>query len=478
MPLTPCVERPYGKSSRFVVYPHLISSLYSGTESAVKYAGGVAVQECTMAPVRFKTCMNWIMGGVMESTGCGVSFRSIKITDLEFTDDAALLAELVDSLVGALDALSVDAEPFGLHMLWVKTVRSVSAKSGNMDVTDSFVYLGSMISSSASCEVARCLGLAQGVMRSLDKGVGNGILLATSLPILSRYFDKRFALATSVAFVGNGLGMFIFSPLTQIFVTKYGLRGAFLILSAINANTIVCAIVMRPITVISQDLEKQNTESDNNYLKEFCQRLGFRLLCSNHAFALMMLAVFLGDTSYLISVTMIVPQAVDIGIPAMKASFLVTSLGIASLSTRVVLGWFVEKVYIRPAYILPIAMLTMGAAQVTIASITVFPVLIASCILIGVSDGVYFPLLFTSMKELVGATNYSLGNGITLLSVGIAGIVSSQAGGLIYDTTGSFKIVFYLAAILNLISALLFCVIAVRVCRSHAYDEKTMKSDG
>nr|XP_006820681.1 PREDICTED: monocarboxylate transporter 12-like [Saccoglossus kowalevskii] len=260
-------------------------------------------------------------------------------------------------------------------------------------------------------------------------GTGHGILIAACLPILSKYFDKHFATATGIACLGSGPSFFIFPPMTQFFVSKYGWRGSFIILSAINANTLACAAVMRPIIVTSQEQVKKNTnETSDGRFKRIVQRLGFRLLYTNHNFALMILAKFAANISFLTLLSLAIPYAVDNGIPELKASFPVTAVGIASLSTRLVQGWIVDKAYIRPICILPILMLTTGIAQLTIASTTMFPVLIVACVFIGACDGIYFPLHYVCMKIMVGVTNYSLANSMTLLVIGIAGVLGSQFG--------------------------------------------------
>ncbi|XP_006815195.1 monocarboxylate transporter 11-like [Saccoglossus kowalevskii] len=306
-------------------------------------------------------------------------------------------------------------------------------------------------------------------------GIGHGFLIATNLVMLARYFEKQFALATGIACTGAGLGYFLFPPMTQIFVDNYGLYGAFLILSAINSHAFACALVMRPINITCQDQEKQNTDvSTDRCCKTIIKGLGFQLLCTNHNFALLMMAAFIVDISYLISLTLIIPHAIDTGVAALKASFLVTAMGIASLSTRLVQGWFVDKGYIRPIYLLPIVLLIMGAAQLSIALISIFPAMVVSCVLLGACDGIYIPALFVGMKDIVGATNYSRGNGIALLAMGIAGIIGTQAGGWIFDSTGSFQIIFYLAAICSLVSAVLFCATAARVRKQDAYAVETI----
>ena len=105
----------------------LLTGLYSGTVSAVKCGGGVSSffpvntgvrQGCVLAPSLFNTCMDWVLGRVVEQSHCGASVG--KITDLVFADDAAIFAELLKVLVMALEALHEEVKPLGLKISWAK----------------------------------------------------------------------------------------------------------------------------------------------------------------------------------------------------------------------------------------------------------------------------------------------------------------------------------------------------------------------
>ena len=61
------------------------------------------------------------MGRMVEDSGCGVSFGDVRVTDLDFADDAVTFAETLELLVGALETLSFELEPLGLKVSWVKT---------------------------------------------------------------------------------------------------------------------------------------------------------------------------------------------------------------------------------------------------------------------------------------------------------------------------------------------------------------------
>ena len=90
----------------------------------------------------------------------------------------------METLVVARDAFSNEAKPLGLEVSWTKTkvqdfgdllepVHSVRACGEDIEVTESFTYLGSVVHNSglSDQEVSRRIGLAAGVMNSLNKSI-------------------------------------------------------------------------------------------------------------------------------------------------------------------------------------------------------------------------------------------------------------------------------------------------------------------
>ncbi|KAG0722631.1 Retrovirus-related Pol polyprotein from type-1 retrotransposable element R2 [Chionoecetes opilio] len=172
----------------------LMTGLYSGTESAVKCRGGVSSffpvntgvrQGCILAPSLFNTCMNWVLDKVVDQSDCGSSLGNTKITDLVFADDAVIFAESLEVLVIALEALHEEATPLGLEVSWLKTkvqvfgglldetVQSVHASGEDIEILESFTYLGSAVHNDGGSrqEVLLRIGIAHGVMDSLSGSI-------------------------------------------------------------------------------------------------------------------------------------------------------------------------------------------------------------------------------------------------------------------------------------------------------------------
>ena len=85
-----------------------------------------------------------------------MSFGNVQISDFNFADDAAILADTQEMLIGALETLSIELEQLGLTIYWVKTkiqifndnfydaIEFVSVSGNNVDCIHRFSYLGSV----------------------------------------------------------------------------------------------------------------------------------------------------------------------------------------------------------------------------------------------------------------------------------------------------------------------------------------------
>jgi len=78
-------------------------------------------------------------------------------------------------------------------------------------------------------------------------GIGFGMMQLPSIVIVSFYFERRRALATSIVLCGSGVGRLVLAPLSRYLIDKYGWRGANCLLAALVLHGAACGCVYRPI---------------------------------------------------------------------------------------------------------------------------------------------------------------------------------------------------------------------------------------
>ena len=63
---------------------------------------------CT-GPHTFQHLYGLDCGRMSERSSCGASFGNVEISDLDFTDDAVIFAEILDILLGVLKVLNEES---------------------------------------------------------------------------------------------------------------------------------------------------------------------------------------------------------------------------------------------------------------------------------------------------------------------------------------------------------------------------------
>jgi len=76
---------------------------------------------CVLAPDSFTTGMDWLLERTLGTGIKEVSFGLHSFSDLDFDHDAALLTELFELLVPALETMASEAASLKVKLNWQKT---------------------------------------------------------------------------------------------------------------------------------------------------------------------------------------------------------------------------------------------------------------------------------------------------------------------------------------------------------------------
>ncbi|GFO42643.1 monocarboxylate transporter 5 [Plakobranchus ocellatus] len=98
------------------------------------------------------------------------------------------------------------------------------------------------------------------------KGICVGTAFVPAIAMISQYFERRRSIATALAYCGLGVGMMAAPPFVEYLKENFGISGMFLIVGALEMNSVPAAMLLRPLSrykyVIFRDEDDGESESD------------------------------------------------------------------------------------------------------------------------------------------------------------------------------------------------------------------------
>ena len=168
----------------------LVKNLYEASEAVIKIDNTLSEkcrirkgvrQGCILSPLLYNVYSEVVMRRVLEDWNGGVKIGGRRFSNLRYADDTLLIANSPEELLEFLERLERVSLEYGLKINVSKTKvmiidrdnenRRQPAKIGAFDVVDKFVYLGSMLHRTGSCEfeIRRRIEIARSAMVQLTK---------------------------------------------------------------------------------------------------------------------------------------------------------------------------------------------------------------------------------------------------------------------------------------------------------------------
>jgi len=158
--------------------------------------------------------MDWLLERTVHRGMVGTSIGKTIFTDLDFV---ALLAEMLSVLVLVLEVMNEAAQPLGLTINWAKTKiqttdvtvppgTTVQVGESNVEVVDTFTYLGSQLHSSGGSEheVNRRISISCNCMQMLDRHIWRSMIsLSTKLRLYNVYILPVFLYGAETWSISN-----------------------------------------------------------------------------------------------------------------------------------------------------------------------------------------------------------------------------------------------------------------------------------
>ncbi|NQT56524.1 MAG: MFS transporter [Desulfobacteraceae bacterium] len=298
-------------------------------------------------------------------------------------------------------------------------------------------------------------------------GVGLG---GTSVPLVaaltSKWFDRGRGLAISLALSGSCVGHFVLIPLFTTFVGNYGWRASYFLIGLIMlaVNTTLALLVIRgdPQELGHRPLDREELNNagtqESRPTGSGPRDLGLREAMRTYSFWLFVFVMFVcGSGDFLVS-THLIPFLTDHDISPLTAGNMLAWYGLVSLAGLLIAGPATDlignKIPVTLTFTLRFLLFLLILRYQNLITFYIFSLSFGFTFLITA------PIATTLTARLYGLTHVGILTGFISTIHHLGGGIWAYVGGLIFDKTGSYRLVFILSAIMALMAV--FCSILIR----------------
>ncbi|XP_069128571.1 monocarboxylate transporter 13-like isoform X1 [Argopecten irradians] len=317
-------------------------------------------------------------------------------------------------------------------------------------------------------------------------GVGNCLVYTPSVVVVGHYFSRRRGLAVGIA--TSSFGAFLFPTLIEYLFDQYGFRGAFLMLSAIALNTMVCGCVFRPLKTIQKyksetalinngspscDINgghlskpisnKRHTLCDNcvhccksvnKYTRKLLDILG------NYRYLSFCVAIVMFSIAFQSAYAFIPLYSTQIGITDQDSTYIIAVTILADGLGRIGIGALLDMGCVKQHRIMlySISLLLVGAVSLILPSTRTLAELLVVCSIYGVLMGGIISQKSVIVVDILGIKKLADAFGLLSFFQGIGVFVGPPITGLLRDIKGDYSYGFYFGGGATVAGATIFFI--------------------
>ena len=294
--------------------------------------------------------------------------------------------------------------------------------------------------------------ISYGIIAAIGLGGTSATLISV---ITSKWFEKNRGFAVSLALSGHCLGQFALIPLFSIFIQQYSWRTLYfflgLIMLIINITLALLiirgdpeAIGLKPFGYgNAKETEKRKGPSS---LNQNLPDLDLREAMRSYSFWLFLFTMFVCGSGDFLVTTHLVALATDYNISAVTAANMLGWYGLMSLGGILIAGPVSDvvgnKIPIALTFVIRFFLFFLILRYQSLLSFYIF------ALAFGFTSLITGPLTPTLLGRLYGLSHIGLLTGFIITIHHLAGGFWAYLGGLIFDKTGSYRLIFLLSLIL------------------------------
>jgi len=305
--------------------------------------------------------------------------------------------------------------------------------------------------------VLYCVGLAWMAyastpgMLDLSAGVLTGLGIAgSSFTLVIAAFSKLMpphmrSLAFGAGTAAGSFGQFLFSPLAVGFISLFGWQYALVAFGIITLTVIPLAAAVRTPALDPHSHYERSQQSLRHALAE---AFGHR------SYVLLVLGFFTCGFQLLFITVHLPAYLVDRGLSVDAGAWTLGTIGLFNIIGSIGAGWLGDRMPKR--YLLSVIYTLRSLAVIVFVSL---PVTTGSAIAFGAVMGLLWLSTVPPTSSLValmfGTRWMATLFGFAFFSHQVGGFLGVWLGGLLYTTTGSYNVVWWLSVLLGVISAII-----------------------
>ncbi len=275
-------------------------------------------------------------------------------------------------------------------------------------------------------------------------GIGlSGVTFSTIAGVLGRaYPPEKRSMALGISAAAGSFGQFALLPLTQVLLSSLGWYGALVVLAAI-------ALLMAPLAVVMYDRV-------GGHAHAFRQSAGQAIVeaIGHRGYLLLTIGFFVCGFQVVFIGVHLPAYLADKGMPPHVAVTALALIGLLNIVGTWTTGWLGSRMPKR--YIL--SFIYFGRA-VVIALFFFLPLSPLSVYAFAVALGLLWlstvPPTNGIVAQVFGVRYLAMLAGMTFFSHQIGSFLGAWLGGKLYDTTGSYDVVWYLSIALGVVAAII-----------------------
>ena len=302
-----------------------------------------------------------------------------------------------------------------------------------------------------------CIGLSMmaysttPVMLDVSAGVLTGLGIAgSSFALVIAAFSKLMpehmrSLAFGAGTAAGSFGQFLFSPLAVGFIDWFGWQHALIAFGLITLTVIPLAFTLRTPPM---DAGSHHEASKQSLRHALVEAFGHR------SYVLLVLGFFTCGFQLLFITVHLPAYLVDRGLSVDAGAWTLGVIGLFNIVGSVSAGWLGDRMPKR--YLLSII---YTLRSIAVIAFTTLPVTIGSSLVFGAVMGL---LWLSTVPPTSGLVAIMFGTrwmatlfGFAFFSHQVGGFLGVWLGGLLYTTTGSYNVIWWLSVALGVISAII-----------------------